>query len=92
MQLKHPKNVMKKNINIFFKQDKQKQMLIIENTYNNKQISIDKIFEKDYTTKPHNTGLGLWEVKKILSRNTNLNLYTSKNHDYFSQQLEIYSA
>ena len=81
-----------KNINIFFKQDKQKQMLIIENTYNNKQISIDKIFEKDYTTKPHNTGLGLWEVKKILSRNTNLNLYTSKNHDYFSQQLEIYSA
>lgn len=82
----------KKYINISFKQDKQKQLLIIENTYNNKQISIDKIFEKDYTTKPNNTGLGLWEVRKILRKNNNLNLYTTKNNDYFSQQLEIYTA
>lgn len=81
-----------KNINISFKQDKQKQMLIVENTYNNKQVSIDKIFEKDFTTKPHNTGLGLWEVRKILNKNSNLNLHTSKNNDYFSQQLEIYTA
>lgn len=81
-----------KNINISFKQDKYKQMLIVENTYNDKQVSIEKIFEKDFTTKPHNTGLGLWEVRKILSKNSNLNLHTSKNNDYFSQQLEIYSA
>ena len=67
-------------------------MLTIENTYNNKQICIDQIFEKNYTTKPHNTGLGLWEVRKILSKNSNLNLHTTKNNDYFSQQLEIYSA
>ena len=81
-----------KSIHIAFKQDQYKQMLTIENTYNNKQICIDKIFEKDYTTKPHNTGLGLWEVRKILKKNSNLNLYTTKNNDYFSQQLEIYSA
>ncbi len=86
------KECTEKNINISFKQDKYKQILIIENTYNNKQISIEKIFEKDYTTKPHNTGLGLWEVRKILNKNTNLNLYTSKNNEYFSQQLEIYTA
>lgn len=81
-----------KNINIFFKQDNYKQMLIIENTYNDKHVSIEKIFEKDYSTKPNNTGLGLWEVRKILSRNSNLNLHTSKDKDYFSQQLEIYTA
>ncbi len=81
-----------KNINISFKKDHQKQMLIIENTYANKQICIDQIFDKDFTTKPHNTGLGLWEVKRILSKNNNLNLHTTKNNDYFSQQLEIYSA
>lgn len=80
----------KKCINISFKQDNNKQLLIIQNTYNNKKISIDKIFEKDYSTKPNNTGLGLWEVKKILNKNNNLNLYTTKNNDYFSQQLEIY--
>ncbi len=81
-----------KNINISFKKDHQKQMLIIENTYANKQVCIDQIFDKDFTTKPHNTGLGLWEVKRILSKNNNLNLHTTKNNDYFSQQLEIYSA
>ena len=82
----------KKNINISFKQDKSKQLLIVENTYTNKDLSIDKIFEKDFTTKPHNTGLGLWEVRKILNKYSNLNLYTTKNNDYFSQQLEIFSA
>lgn len=81
-----------KCINILFKQDKYKQLLIIENTYKNKQVSIEKIFEKDYTTKPHNTGLGLWEVRKILRKNNNLNLHTTKNNDYFSQQLEIYTT
>lgn len=86
------KECTEKNINISFKQDKYKQLLIIENTYKDKQLSIEKIFEKDYTTKPHNTGLGLWEVRKILNKNSNLNLHTSKNNDYFSQQLEIYIA
>lgn len=86
------KECTEKNINISFKQDKYKQMLIIENTYSDKQLSIDKIFEKDFSTKPHNTGLGLWEVRKILNKNSNLNLHTSKNNDYFSQQLEIYTA
>ena len=83
---------MDKKINVFFKQDHYKKLLIIENTYENKQISIDKIFEKNYTTKAKNTGLGLWEVKKIINKSSNLDLHTFKNNDYFSQQLEIYTA
>lgn len=86
------KECKQKSINILFKKDKYKQIFLIENTYNDKQVSIDKIFEKDYSTKQNNTGLGLWEVKKILKKNSNLNLYTTKNNDYFSQQLEIYTA
>lgn len=86
------KECQEKCINLLFKKDKYKQVLIIENTYNNKQISIDQIFEKNYSTKPKNSGLGLWEVRKILKKYSNLNLYTSKNNDFFSQQLEIYSA
>ena len=31
-------------------------------------INIDKIYEKGYSTKPHNTGLGLWEVENILKK------------------------
>ena len=82
----------KKYINIRFLMDnrKNRQLIIIENTYKDKNVDTIKIFEKSYSTKPHNTGLGLWEVNKILNRNSNLAIFTSKNDEYFSQQLEIY--
>ena len=40
--------------------------------------------------KENHTGLGLWEVRKIIKKNNNINLHTSKNDKYFSQTLEIY--
>ena len=67
-----------------------RQLLIIKNTYKNKNIDTEKIFDKNYSTKPKNSGLGLWEVRQILKRNNNLNLFTTKNNDYFIQQLEMY--
>lgn len=81
-----------KIINVTMRKDEahHRDLLIIENTYLNKDINIDKIFEKSYTTKPNNTGLGLWEVRQILKKNTNLNLYTTKNDKFFNQQLEIF--
>lgn len=68
----------------------ERQLLIIENTYTNKNIDTEKIFEKGYSTKENNTGIGLWEVRQILKKNNNLNLFTSKTNKFFSQQLEIY--
>lgn len=35
-------------------------------------------------------GLGLWEIRQILKKHNNLNLYTSKDDKLFKQQLEIY--
>lgn len=72
---------------------RQKSLIIIENSYTNKDIDLDKIREKGFTSKctdSNSHGLGLWEVNKILRRHKNLNLYTSKNNDYFRQTLEIY--
>lgn len=81
-----------KIINVVFRKDLSinRQLVIIENTYANKDIDTMKIFEKAYSTKPNNSGLGLWEVNQILNKNSNLSLYTSKNDEYFRQQLEIY--
>ena len=81
-----------KTINVCIRLDAKanRQLLVIENTYANKDVDTEKIYEKAYSTKPHNTGLGLWEVRKILSKNNNLNLYTTKNDKFFRQQLEIY--
>lgn len=81
-----------KIINIAIRKDfhSDRQLLIIENTYKNKDIDTEKIYDKGYSTKEHNTGIGLWEVRQILKKNNNLNLFTSKNEKFFSQQLEIY--
>lgn len=81
-----------KIINVNFRKDTRKhmQLLIIENTYKNKDVDTDKIFEKGYSTKKGNTGLGLWEVRQILKKNNNLNLFTTKNSEFFIQQFEIY--
>ena len=81
-----------KIINITFRNDTKnnRQLITIENTYKNKDIDTEKIFEKGVTEKENHTGLGLWEVRKILNKNNNANLFTSKTDNFFSQQLELY--
>lgn len=79
------------NLEIRKESNRNRQILLIENTYNNKDIDTEKIYEKNFSTKQGNSGLGLWEVRQILKRNTNLNLFTSKNNKFFRQQLEMYN-
>lgn len=81
-----------KIINITFRNDfrNNRQIILIENTYKNKEIDTEKIFEKGVSEKENHTGLGLWEVRKIIKKNTNVNLFTSKTDKFFSQQLELY--
>ena len=85
-----------KKININFRNDmkRTKQLFIIENTYTNKDVDIDEIFEKGKTSKTtedsKNHGLGLWEVRQVIKKNKNLDLYTTKSDKYFKQQFEIY--
>lgn len=83
-----------KIINVKFVKDLKvnRKLIIIENSYSRKDIDLDKIFEKGYTTKEYSEdkhGLGLWTVRRILNKNTNLSLFTTKA-ELFSQQLEIY--
>lgn len=82
----------KKVINVTICKDfnVNRQLLVIENTYKNKSIDTEKIYEKGFSSKQNNTGLGLWETRQILKRNNNLNLFTTKNSEFFKQQLEIY--
>lgn len=81
-----------KLINIKFRNEpnKNRQLVIVENTFNDKNLNIDEIFQKGVSGKENHTGLGLWEVRKILKKNNNLNLYTKKDNGLFVQQLEIY--
>ena len=86
------KSSQEKIINVTFKSEpkKHRNIIVVQNSYLDKDLDIDKIFKKGITSKDNHTGLGLWEVKKILSKNPNLDLYTNKNDILFTQQLEIY--
>lgn len=81
-----------KIINLSFRNDTKnsRELIVIENTYKDKNIDTEKIFEKGVSGKENHTGLGLWEVRKIIKKNNNVNLHTSKNDKFFSQTLEIY--
>lgn len=81
-----------KILNIVFRNESKnnRNIILIENTYKNKDVDIEQIFNKGVSGKQNHTGLGLWEIRQILKKNNNVNLYTNKNEKYFSQQLEIY--
>ena len=81
-----------KILNIVFRNEAKnnRNIVLVENTYKDKDVDIEQIFNKGITGKENHTGLGLWEIRQILKKNNNVNLYTNKNEKYFSQQLEIY--
>ena len=81
-----------KILNIVFRNESKnnRNIILIENTYKDKNVDLNQIFNKGITGKENHTGLGLWEIRQILKKNNNVNLYTNKNEKYFIQQLEIY--
>ena len=79
-----------KLIEIEFRSTPIKQLFIIKNTCKDLNISTTKIFEKGYSTKEKNSGIGLWKVHTILSKNTDADLFTLISDNMFSQQLEVF--
>ena len=81
-----------KIINMTFRNDikNSAQIITIENSYKDKTVNTEEIFQKGITGKENHQGLGLWKVKKIVDKNSNVYLFTNKNDKFFSQQLEIY--
>ena len=81
-----------KILNIVFRNETKnnRNIILVENTYKDKNVDLNEIFNKGVTGKDNHTGLGLWEVRQVLNKNNNINLHTNKNEKYFTQQLEIY--
>ena len=86
------KECKEKQINLIFRESRKQrvQIVIIENTYLNKEIDTKKIFEKGFSGKENHTGIGLWEVNQIIKKNNNIVLKTTKDEKYFKQELQIY--
>lgn len=84
-----------KVVNIQFLKDRNRDKIdiVVENTYANKDVDTCRIFEKNYTTKKQmgNSGLGLWKIQDILSKDHNLELFTTKDETMFKQRIEVYN-
>lgn len=69
------------------------QILNIENTYLDNNLDMSRLSEKGYTSKTDDTenhGIGLWQVSKMIKKYNNVILDTSKNDEFFKQELVIY--
>ncbi|MBQ9279832.1 MAG: GHKL domain-containing protein [Clostridia bacterium] len=79
------------NFQLFSEYGIKRKVIIIENSYHNKEVDLVRIFEKGYSSKSCNLnehGIGLWNVKQTLSQNNHLKLSTTKGK-MFQQRLEI---
>lgn len=75
----------------FIRENRNNRTLItIQNTYSNKDVDIEKIFNKGESGKTNHSGIGLWEVKNYVKKNKNLDLFTTKDDTFFKQELSIY--
>ena len=75
----------------FIRENRNNRAVItIQNTYSNKDVDLEKIFEKGESGKENHSGIGLWEVKKYVKKSKNLDLFTTKNNKFFKQELSIY--
>ena len=76
---------------IFRRENKNhRAIIIVENTYSNKNVDTEKIFEKGISGKKNHSGIGLWEVRHYVEKSKNLDLFTTKNNKFFIQELSIY--
>ena len=80
-----------KILNISFEEDKVKnaKLIKISNSIKDENIDVDKIFEKGVSSKKIKSGLGLWEVKRLVDSKKNSEIYTSVDNNMFSQELII---
>lgn len=86
-------NCSEKNINVIIARNsiEKYDYLIVENSINpDSNINLDNIFKKDFSTKPQNSGIGLWKVKNIVNKNNSLSLDTTISENNFKHILKIF--
>ena len=78
-----------RKLNLLISEEKEKIIIEISNTYSDKSISVEKMYEKGVSSKGENRGLGLYKVKDILKKYPNVELKTIADNDLFMQKLSI---
>lgn len=80
-----------KRLEIYVETGENNLNITVANTFKRDQLNMDKIYDKGYSTKGENRGLGLYILKTIVDKNPNMNLNTFINEGMFTQDLYIFS-
>lgn len=86
------KKAKKPLIRLEMKFDKRKcaDVIRVVNTYDTSiEIDLESIYKKGFSTKKVKSGIGLWEVKKLVSKTRNSQVYATIENDKFVQNLII---
>ena len=78
-----------KRINLLISEEKGKIVIEITNTYTDKGLTVEKMYEKGVSSKGESRGLGLYKAKEIIDKNPGIELKTTKDKDVFMQKLLI---
>ena len=76
-------------IELFYDEKDEELTFEISNKIYNKEIEVNKLSEKGYTTKSNGHGYGLALVKEIVSANSNLENKTIIKNNIFTQRLTL---
>lgn len=77
-------------LQIRFDNRKCADLIKIYNTYDTSiDINLQDIFKKGYSSKEVKSGIGLWEVKKLVKHNPNSQIYASIEENMFVQNIVI---
>lgn len=70
----------------FFEMDSQ-QYFIVRNSSKSEAIDLQKIYEKNHSSKAGSRGYGLFSLKRIMNKTNNVTLETTYVSPYFTQTL-----
>jgi two-component system sensor histidine kinase AgrC len=78
------------SLQIYYDERKCADIIKVINSYdNNIQIDLSSIFKKGFSTKEVKSGIGLWEVKKIIDKTSNSQIFSSIENENFVQTIII---
>lgn len=79
----------KKIVNLTIKNNDDYTQFLIENSFNEDKMNLEKLGQQGYSTKGNNRGMGLYIVNRLLAKNKNVTTKTSIEFGYFKQELTI---
>ena len=78
-----------KKVHIAFINKNNSVIIVLINTFDGEMPPISKLFKQGFSTKGENRGLGLSNLKEIISKYKNISLDTSINENMFCQEITI---